>query len=279
LALREWRGRTNVAIVADQQVVVPKPAKGLTRKGAGFFTGISFLLRGLGMYARSPRLMLLGLIPAVISFAVLVAAFATMLFFVDDVARWVTPFADDWSSDLRNSVRLLAMFGIAAIWGVLSILLFAAFTLVIGQPFYEAISKRVEDGLGGVPGEIDVSFWRTLPRTIVDSVRLALLTGFVGIFIFLMGLIPVIGQIAAFVLTGTLGGWVMALELTSVPFERRGLRLRDRRWWLRQHRSMAIGFGAATVVCFLIPLGAILVMPAAVAGATLLSRRVFGQPD
>jgi len=279
LTLREWRRRTTVAIVADQQVVVPQPPKNLVGKGTGFFTGISFLLRGLGMYARSPRLMLLGVIPALISFVVLVAAFVTVLFFVDDVVRWATPFANGWSSGVRESVRFLAMLGVAAVWAVLSVLLFAALTLLIGQPFYEAISKRVEDGLGGVPGEIDVSFWRTLPRSIVDSLRLAAVTAFVGIFIFLFGLIPVIGQIASFVLTGTLGGWVLALELTSVPFERRGLRLRDRRWWLRQHRSMAIGFGAATVVCFLIPFGAILVMPAAVAGATLLSRRVFGQPD
>ena len=264
--------------MADQQVVVPQPAKGPIGVGTGFFTGISFLFRGLGMYARSPRLMLVGLIPAVISFAVLVAAFATMLYFVDDVVRWATPFADDWSAGVRESFRILAMLGVAAIWAVLSVLLFTALTLLIGQPFYEAISKRVEDGLGGVPGEIDVSFWRSLPRTVVDSARLALLTAFVGVFIFLFGLIPVIGQIATPVLTGTLGGWVMALELTSVPFERRGLRYRDRRWWLRKHRSMAIGFGAAVVVSFLVPFGAILVMPAAVAGATLLSRRVFGQP-
>jgi CysZ protein len=38
---------------------------------------------------------------------------------------------------------------------------------------------------------------------------------------------------------------------------------------------MALGFGAATFVSFLIPLGAIVVMPAAVAGATLLSRRIL----
>jgi CysZ protein len=42
---------------------------------------------------------------------------------------------------------------------------------------------------------------------------------------------------------------------------------------------MAIGFGAATFICFLIPLGAVLVMPAAVAGATLLARRLFNLPD
>ena len=39
---------------------------------------------------------------------------------------------------------------------------------------------------------------------------------------------------------------------------------------------MALGFGVAVFLCFLIPLGAILVMPAAVAGATLLSREALG---
>ena len=42
---------------------------------------------------------------------------------------------------------------------------------------------------------------------------------------------------------------------------------------------MAVGFGAAVFVCFLIPLGAILVMPAAVAGATLLTRRILALPE
>ena len=71
---------------------------------------------------------------------------------------------------------------------------------------------------------------------------------------------------------------MLALELTSVPFERRGMRFRERRAMLRARRPMAIGFGVATFVCFLIPLGAVLVMPAAVAGATIMSRRLFGLP-
>jgi CysZ protein len=247
--------------------------------GTGFFTGVRFLFRGMGMYARSPRLMFLGLIPAVISFVLLVGALAAMLYFVDDVVAWITPFADNWSDTLRGGFRLLAMIGIVGAWVILSVLLFAALTLLIGQPFYEAISKRVEDRLGGVPNEIDVSFWKTLPRTVVDSIRLAILAAVFAIMVFLIGLIPVVGAVVGPVLGATLGGWVLALELTGVPFERRGLRYRDRKAMLKQRRPMAIGFGAATFICFLIPLGAVLVMPAAVAGATLLARRLFNLPD
>jgi CysZ protein len=47
---------------------------------------------------------------------------------------------------------------------------------------------------------------------------------------------------------------------------------------LREHRPFALGFGVAVFLSFLIPLGAILLMPAAVAGAALLTRRALGQP-
>ena len=47
---------------------------------------------------------------------------------------------------------------------------------------------------------------------------------------------------------------------------------------LRAHRPLTLGFGVTVFVSFLIPLGAILLMPAAVAGAALLTRRALGQP-
>jgi CysZ protein len=47
---------------------------------------------------------------------------------------------------------------------------------------------------------------------------------------------------------------------------------------LARNRAQTLGFGVAVFCAFLIPLGAILLMPAAIAGATLLSRQVMGQP-
>lgn len=73
------------------------------------------------------------------------------------------------------------------------------------------------------------------------------------------------------------GGWLLAVELVGAPFYRRGMRLPDRRAHLKANRPTTLGFGVAVFVCFLIPLGAVIVMPAAVAGATLLARRSLGQ--
>jgi CysZ protein len=67
-------------------------------------------------------------------------------------------------------------------------------------------------------------------------------------------------------------GYFLTLELTSIPLERRGLRRRDRFALLRRNRALAVGFGASVFVVFLIPLGALIAMPGAVAGGTLLAR-------
>jgi CysZ protein len=194
------------------------------------------------------------------------------------LAALVTPFADDWSQTwrvlLRDAIELALVVG----WLLVSVFIFTALTLTIGEPFYEAISKRIDDRFGGIHSERDIPFWRQLPRSIVESSRLLVRTVLNGVLVFVIALIPVAGQVVGPVLGAFLGGWAIALELTSVPFERRGLVLRDRRQRLGQRRALTLGFGVAAFVCLLIPGVDVLLMPGAVAGATLLSRRVFGDP-
>ncbi|MGY3517312.1 MULTISPECIES: EI24 domain-containing protein [Micromonospora] len=242
-----------------------------------FFSGVGLLLRGIGLYVRSPGLMLLGIVPALISGTLFVAAFATLVYFVDDLAALVTPFADDWSGTARSLVRVVAGLAFLGVGGLLAVLTFTAVTLAIGDPFYEKISERVEERYGGTPGAVEAPFWASLRRSVVDSLRLVAISVLVGIPLFAAGFIPVVGQTVVPVIGAAVGGWFLALELAGTPFYRRGMRLPDRRTLLKADRPTTLGFGVAVFVCFLIPLGAVLVMPAAVAGATLLTRRAMGQ--
>ncbi|MDG4806433.1 EI24 domain-containing protein [Micromonospora sp. WMMD1120] len=243
-----------------------------------FLGGAGLLVRGLGLYVRSPGLMLLGIVPALISGALFLAALGTLVYFVDDLAALVTPFADDWSSGARSLVRVIAGLAFLGLGGLLGVLTFTAVTLVIGDPFYEKISERVEERYGGTPGAVDVPFLSSLRRSSVDSVRLVALSALVGIPLFVAGFIPVLGQTVVPVIGAAVGGWFLAVELVGAPFYRRGMRLPERRAILKADRPTALGFGVAVFLCFLIPLGAVLVMPAAVAGAALLTRRRLGQP-
>jgi CysZ protein len=262
-----------------QRAAGPTPVRGVTGAGRDFFAGVSFLLRGIGMYARRPGLMLLGLLPAVLSAAVLAGALVALVTFASDLADWITPFADHWSSGWQHSVRVIAAVAIVAFGLLLSVMVYTVLTLLIGQPFYEAISKNVDDMLGGAPGTINVSFWRTLPRSLLDSLRLLLFTALCGIPLFIGGFVPVVGETIVPVLGALVGGWALTLELISVPFERRSVHFRDRKRLLRGRRLLGVGFGVATFMVFLIPGGAVLFMPAAVAGSTLLTRRLTGEPD
>ncbi len=243
-----------------------------------FLAGFRLLLRGLGLYVSNPRLMLLGLIPALISGVVYLAAFGTLFYFISDIAAAITPFADGWEEGLQEVVRLAVAVAVLGVVVLVGMLTFTAITLVIGDPFYEKISEAVENRYGGVPNEIDLPWHTSIRLSLADSIRLIGLTVLCGIPLFLLGFIPLIGQTVVPVVGGLVGGWFLAIELSGFPFYRRGLRLADRRRVLRAHRPAALGFGVGVFVCFLIPLGAILVTPAAVAGAALLSRRALGFP-
>lgn len=242
-----------------------------------FFTGSSLLFRGLGLVVRSPRLLLLGLVPGVISFALVLTALGILLYFVRDVATVLTWFADGWSEVVREGFRWLVAFAVAAVGIILAVVTFTALTLTIGDPFYEAISKRVDDRFGGV-SEVEVPWHRTFVWNLADSLRLLLLSLLTSLVLFVLGLIPGVGQTVVPVIGAVIGGWLLAVEIAGVPFNRRGLRLRDRRRLLRANRALTLGFGVPVFMVFLVPFVAVLVMPAAVAGSTLLTRRVLGQP-
>jgi CysZ protein len=243
-----------------------------------FFAGASLLGRGLKLVLRSPRLLAMGLLPALLAGILYIVALVFLIRFVPDLARFSTGFASGWATGLRDLLEVLAGIAIVGVAVLLGVLAFTAVTLAIGDPFYERISELVEHRYGGVPDGVEVGFWRSLGRSVVDSIRLITLSILAGIPLFLLGLIPVAGQVVSPVLGALAGGWLLAVELTGAPFQRRGQRLRDRRRVLRKNRPLALGFGVAVFLCFLIPLGAILLMPAAIAGATLLSRRALGHP-
>jgi len=231
-----------------------------------FFTGVGTLLRGFGMWKSHTKLMALGLIPAFIAWAVLLAALMPLLIWLGPIADWMTPFADGWSEPWRGLLR----FGLGTVILVASLALsaavFTALTLTIGDPFYQRIWRGVERSLGEEPtGE--TGFWTTLG----EGVRLIILGLLIALLTLVIGFVPVVGGIAASVIGVLLNGRLLARELTGRAFDARGLTGYSRTGMLRAGRARVIGFGVATQLCFLVPLGAIVTMPAAVAGSTLLA--------
>lgn len=235
-----------------------------------FTRGIGLLFRGFGWWKRRPKTMALGLIPAILVAVVLLGGLITLGIFLPSIAEAITPFADGWPDVWLTVIRIAAgtaVFGAAL---VLSAVTFTALTLMVGDPFYERIWRQVETDLGGNAPDAPYGFW----RGVRDGLTLVLRGVLAALVAALLGFIPVVGGVLGGAVGLTLTAWLLADELASRGLAARGLTRADRRRLLRGRRALTFGFGLATQLCFLVPLGAIVTMPAAVAGATLLAREL-----
>ncbi|HEX4812509.1 MAG TPA: EI24 domain-containing protein [Nonomuraea sp.] len=231
-----------------------------------FASGVGFFLQGFGWVARHGRWWAFGLIPALIAFAIYVVALIYLGTNAGELAEFLTPFADTWG--WRELFRTLV--GIALFVGglALAVLTFAAVTLVIGEPFYERLSSAVDV----LDDEVEQPWWRTLPRSIRDSLVTLFYVLLFTIPLFLLGFVPVVGQTVVPVLGAAVSGFFLTVELTTLAMERRGMIRKQRFKVLRANLASTIGFGVAVFLLFLVPLAAVIAMPAAVAGAALLVR-------
>ncbi|MFB2581970.1 EI24 domain-containing protein [Herbiconiux sp. P15] len=237
-----------------------------------FFGGVGLLGRGLRSWLTDPRLMLLGAIPALIVAAVYTAGLVVLAINSPAIADWATPFADDWEEPWRSATRVSAALALVAAGVLLVVFTFTAITLAVGDAFYERIWRHTEQRLGDAPDDPSGGFWRLLLKGIGTAVRLIALSLLIALGLFVVGLVPVVGTVLSAVLAALFGGWVLSLELTGFAFDARAQSLRDRRRALGDRRVRTLGFGVAVYLLFLVPLGAVFVMPAAVVGATMLAR-------
>lgn len=237
-----------------------------------FAQGIGLYWRGVRTWSADPALMAIGLIPGFITMALFVAAFVALGWGLEGATGWIADRAVGAESELHGIVQFLAGLALMGAWLVLAVYAFVSVTSVVGQPFFEAISHRVDSRLGQVPPSPAWPWWRNAMRGVGEGARLLLLTAPLSLGLFLLGLIPAVGTVASWTLGILLGGWFVTLEFTAFAFERRGMVLRDRRRILGARRARTLGFGAMAFVMSAVPPLAVLTMPSAVAGGTILAR-------
>jgi CysZ protein len=239
--------------------------------------GAGYLALGLRTYLGTSGIRLLGVIPVLIVGALFWAALALLVVFLDELTVLATPFADTWSDTGRLVVRTLVGMALLGGYVALVVITFATLATLVGQPFYERICDRVERRLGAPPPLTGAGWWRTLPRATLESLGLLALTLLCAVPVFLLGVLPLVGQTVAPVVGAVVSGFFLAIELLAIPLQRRGLTLAERLRWVWGHREVAVGFGVAAFLLFLVPLMNVLAMPAAVVGGTLLVRGLHGQ--
>ncbi|KUN93240.1 EI24 domain-containing protein [Streptomyces caeruleatus] len=242
-------------------------------------TGFRYLLKGQRWVARHGKQYGFGLIPGLITLLLYAAALVALALWGEDFVSWSTPFADDWSSPWQGLFRGFLTAVLFALGLLLSVITFTAVTLLVGQPFYENLSEKVDRDVSpdGTAPESGLPLWRELWISGRDSLRIVLRAALWGVLLFALGFIPVIGQTAVPVIGVFVTGFFLTEELTAVALQRRRVELRTRLTLLRSRKTLVWGFGTPLAAAFLVPFVAVFLMPGAVAGATLMARELMGE--
>ncbi len=225
--------------------------------------GAACFLEGLSLI-RKPGLRKYVIVPALINTIILVVMITAGIGYID---AWVTAFVDrlpEWLSFLSWLVWLLAVM-------VVAMLLLYAFTVIanlIASPFNALLSAAVEKRLTGATPVSAISIWLVLPRALRREWQkmLYMLPMLLGLA--LLSLIPLLNTLApAFWVL--FGAWMMTVQYVDYAADNNDVEFRDLRHRLGRHRLQAILFGIPVWLLLVIPVLNLVLMPAAVAGATV----------
>jgi len=240
-----------------------------------FAGGAALLARGIRLVLGQPRLLRLGALPPLITSVLFVVVLAVLVTQLDGIVGAITPFAARWDDTAALLLRIVV--GVALLAGSILVMVvtFAALTLTLGSPLYDKISELVDAELPDAPSPPEEPTSRALARGVRQSAAVVAVSVLGGVAFFLLGLVPVAGQLVAPVGAAVFGGWMVALELTGSPLERRGVfTLQARRAVLRRRRVRVLGFALPAFGLLAVPFVSVLVFPAATAAATLLAREL-----
>ncbi|EKX63345.1 EI24 domain-containing protein [Streptomyces ipomoeae] len=241
--------------------------------------GFSYLVQGQRWVARHGKQYGFGLVPGLITLILYLAALTALALWSPDFITWTTPFADDWPSPWLGLFRGFLTAVLFALALLLAVITFTAVTLLIGQPFYENLSEKVDRDVSpdGTAPESNLPLWRELWISARDSLRVVVRAALWGVLLFALGFVPFIGQTVVPVIGFFVTGFFLTEELTAVALQRRGVDLRARLALLRSRKTLVWGFGTPLGLAFLVPFVAVFLMPGAVAGATLMARDLLGE--
>lgn len=160
-------------------------------------------------------------------------------------------------------VALLVALGVSAV----------ALAAIVASPFSGPLAYRTACGLGHEP--------RAPPRSLAGEMAHATGTALRKLGYYALLLIPVLLitvipglNLLAVPAWFLYGSWVLAVEFLEAPLANDGLEFRAVRQTLRRNRPATFAFGAGTTLLAMIPLVNLLLVPAAVIGATHLRIRL-----
>lgn len=232
-----------------------------------FFRGLGYLGEGFQLI-RQPGLRLFVIIPLVINVFLFIALSYFMALGFDALIAMVMAWLPDWSWLQALDWLFWILYG-----AVILLMLAYGFVIVanlIGSPFYGYLAELTEKHLTGQEVSTDDSWTaiiKDIPRALWRELQKIAYYLPRALVLFIIGLVPVVNLVAA-LLWFLFNCWMMALQYVDYPADNHRVSFPALRQTLAETRLSALGFGLPVALLAMVPVVNLVVVPAAVCGAS-----------
>ncbi|PMH40981.1 sulfate transporter CysZ [Vibrio sp. 10N.286.49.B3] len=230
-------------------------------------SGFGYFFYGLEL-AMQPGIRKYVLLPLLLNIILVGGA---LFYLFSHLDAWIT----GWMGYLPDFLTWLSYL----LWPLLAITILATFSYFfstlanfIAAPLNGLLAEKVEVKLSGQPinDENIFALVKDTPRILAREWRklVYILPKAFGLFLLL--LIPALGQTIGPILWFVFTAWILAIQYCDYPFDNHKIAFNDMRVQLKQKQRKAYGFGALVTFFTSIPIVNLFVMPIAVCGATAM---------
>jgi len=181
------------------------------------------------------------------------------------LVEWLMSYVPGFLDFLRWIIWLF----ITVLTAIIVFFTFTPIANIVAAPFNALLSEKIEIMLTGKAISSPVSFFVMFKNSLLSQLGKLVYIALWSLGLLLISLIPVVNLVAPF-LWVLFGSWLLSLEYLDYPMGNHDLTFSKQKQLLASRKGLALGFGGSVMVLTSIPLINFIVMPVAVAGATLL---------
>jgi CysZ protein len=234
---------------------------------ANTLSGFGYFFRGMGLLTR-PGLRRFVVIPLLANIAVFALMAGAIYQAMSGLyIEYTSNFIGDWEFLTWIVTPLIWLFG-TLLSGYISIFI----VLFLTSPFHGLLAERVEEYVTGeaiVNEGSALQMVLAIPRGFLREIQKMVHYVPMALLVLIITLIPGLNVVAP-LLWILLGAWMMSLQFVDYPMDNHRLSFGEVRAACSARRSTSITFGAAVAFVSGLPILNLILIPAAVAGATLL---------
>lgn len=238
-------------------------------------TGVRDVGRGLAALRAHPALWKWVAAPAIVTLLLLIAAVVGVVHAVGPVVGWAAAHLPGPLARIASPILTALVIGglVAA-----ALLVFTSIAGAVAGPFNERLSEHLEAELTGKPPG-PFSLRELVLGAAVGAAHALrrLLAALAGIaLVFAVGLVPVVGTIAALGVAAWFAATAAAYDCYDAVFGRRAMAYRDKLAYLSRHRGRTLGLGLAVAGLLLVHGINLLALALGSAGATVADHAIRG---